>query len=189
MLNLQKILAVTPKAIKLRARDECYSKAFVPKAVQEIAATRSGSYLVDDPSGKYREFRRRVRCTDGIRRTVARFYGPINLNTRVWVSCSCPFFLYHCEVALTKHGSSSIIYSNGQLPKHTNPRMIPLVCKHVIHAVALAMKGRLPGKKIAALAKNAPARVPHTQTKRAVWHGDQTASEREPTYSVDKESR
>lgn len=53
----------------------------------------------------------------------------------IWVSCNCPYFLYNCEAALTKYGSSSIKYSNGAKPSTTNPRMIPFGCKHVYRAI------------------------------------------------------
>lgn len=52
-----------------------------------------------------------------------------------WVSCSCPYFLFHCEVALSNKDSSSIINSNGAQPGVTNPLALPVVCKHIISAI------------------------------------------------------
>lgn len=53
------------------------------------------------------------------------------LNSPVWVRCTCPWFLYTCEYALAKNGSSWIHYSNGKPADQTNPGNIPFVCKHV----------------------------------------------------------
>jgi len=52
-------------------------------------------------------------------------------NNPVWVSCSCNYFRYVCEWALTRYGSSDIIYSNGQPARFTNPRGIGTLCKHI----------------------------------------------------------
>jgi len=60
---------------------------------------------------------------------------PFTVESLAWVSCSCEYFLYHCEVADTREDASSVKYSNGAKPKVTNPRMIPHICKHLIAAV------------------------------------------------------
>jgi len=52
-------------------------------------------------------------------------------NAKVWASCDCPYFLYHCEVADTKKGSSDVIFSNGKSPRITNKNMVPHLCKHI----------------------------------------------------------
>lgn len=49
----------------------------------------------------------------------------------VWVTCSCEYFRYHCEVALERRKSSDIIESNGRLPRITNKRMVSHLCKHL----------------------------------------------------------
>lgn len=56
-------------------------------------------------------------------------------TSKIWASCSCPYYLYHVEVALTKRGSADINYSNGQLPKITNPRLVSHACKHIVAAL------------------------------------------------------
>lgn len=56
---------------------------------------------------------------------------PLYKQKHVMVSCECGFFLYYCEYALTHWGSSSIKYSNGEAPVHTNPGLLPLMCKHL----------------------------------------------------------
>jgi hypothetical protein len=118
---------------------QCFGKAIVPKKRQGTA-TDTGGYLVEDASGKYREFKYQVKCTDGWRKVATRFYGPINNKTKVWCWCSCPYFKYHCEVALAHRGSSAVVQSNGQRPRFTNPEMKPRVCKHVYLLFALAFR-------------------------------------------------
>lgn len=59
------------------------------------------------------------------------FFHGKGLTSKVWASCSCPYFLFHCEVALQKSGSSDINFSNGKLPKITNPRLVRHCCKHI----------------------------------------------------------
>lgn len=49
-------------------------------------------------------------------------------QSRVMVNCTCDFFWSYCEVALYRVGSAQIINSNGEAPKITNPRMIPMCC-------------------------------------------------------------
>ena len=72
----------------------------------------------------------------------------------LWCSCSCEYFLFHCEFALTQHGASSIINSNGEPPVVTNPRMIPKVCKHV----AAVLEGGITDRLVAS-AKKARAKA------------------------------
>lgn len=59
------------------------------------------------------------------------FFHGKGLSSKVWASCSCPYFLFHCEVALQKTGSTDINFSNGKMPKITNPRLVKHACKHV----------------------------------------------------------
>lgn len=102
--------------------------------------TKVGGYLVEDSTGKYTEFKYRIKCTDGWRKVAARFYGPLSVKTLTWCWCSCPYFKYHCEVALASKGSSAVVQSNGQRPRFTNPKMLPKVCKHVYLLFTLAAK-------------------------------------------------
>jgi hypothetical protein len=60
---------------------------------------------------------------------------PFTIDSDAWVSCSCKYFLFHCEYADTKKQSSSIKYSNGQAPVKTNPGQIGHICKHLIAAI------------------------------------------------------
>lgn len=145
MIPLSRILSATPNKIKRRARDQCYGKAYRPprNKLARSTLTKSGGYMVEDETGRYREFRYRMRCTDGKRKVAVRFYGSLRGTTRVWCWCSCPYFKYHCEVALASKGSSSVIQSNGQRPRFTNPRLEPRVCKHVYLLFALAMRRKV----------------------------------------------
>lgn len=55
-----------------------------------------------------------------------------DLTTNCYVSCSCPYFTYFCEYAVTKAGSSTIEYSNGKRPVVRNKNMVPILCKHLV---------------------------------------------------------
>lgn len=61
-------------------------------------------------------------------------------NNPAWVQCSCPFFLFNCEYALARVGSSEIKFSNGKAPLITNQRMVPYFCKHLYKAAPLVLK-------------------------------------------------
>lgn len=65
------------------------------------------------------------------RRVEIRRYGK-GEKARVWVSCDCEWFLFHCEKALELKDSSDIIHSNGAMPEITNSRTIPAACKHIL---------------------------------------------------------
>lgn len=62
--------------------------------------------------------------------------GPQN---PVWVSCSCNYFRFVCEWALSRYGSADIIYSNGRPARFTNPRGIGTLCKHLYAVLPLAI--------------------------------------------------
>ena len=175
MLPLSQLIAATPDKTKRRARDQCYGQSYAPPRRQSAlrSLTKGGGYIVEDETGKYREFRYRTKCTDGWRKVAVRFYGPLNVNTRVWCWCSCPYFKYHCEVALARKGSSSVVQSNGQRPRFTNPRLEPRVCKHVYLLFALAMRKRQPGEKLMGSKNQPKGRSQKRQTEREVWAGDQ----------------
>lgn len=183
MLTLSTILSATPRKIKERARRQCFGKSYAPPRRKEAlrSLTKSGGYLVTDQTGKYREFKYRVKCTDGWRKVACRFYGRLNQNTRVWVWCSCPYFKYHCEVALASKGSSSVVQSNGQRPRFTNPRLSPYVCKHAYLLFALAMRKRKPGDKEMSSKNQPPGKRQKRQTVRALWYGDRQLGAKERT--------
>lgn len=81
--------------------------------------------------------------------TIARYvsmilYGDIP-SGKAWVSCTCEYFLYHCEMADKYKGSSSKIHSNGARPKITNPNNVAHVCKHCVAAL-IAVGNKKPPK-------------------------------------------
>jgi hypothetical protein len=53
-------------------------------------------------------------------------------DPKCWIHCSCGYFKFFCETALAIRGNSSIINSNGALPKLTNPTAKPSACKHCL---------------------------------------------------------
>jgi hypothetical protein len=65
---------------------------------------------------------------------------PVSVQKHVLVSCSCPFFCYHSEVALHHWGSALIKYSNGEHPEVTNPGLHPLLCKHLYKLAATVVQ-------------------------------------------------
>jgi hypothetical protein len=69
------------------------------------------------------------------RNVTMKIYGRGDKNSKIWASCDCEWFLYYCEVALTKRGSSEVIYSNGKDPKITNPRKLSVACKHILSCI------------------------------------------------------
>ena len=174
MITLKSILAATPNSIKDRSRRQCFGKSYAPPRRKSAlkSLTKSGGYLVEDETGKYREFRYRVKCTDGWHKVAARFYGSLNTNTKVWVWCSCKYFLYNCEVALAHKGSSSVIQSNGQRPRFTNPKLEPRVCKHAFLLFALAMRKRKPADAARDSVNPPTGKRVGRQTVRAIWSGD-----------------
>jgi len=122
VLTLGQLKGNTPNPVRRRAAGQC-SGAVTTKA-HKLSGPRS------DP---YREIKFGVRCTDGIRRVTVRFYagGKISARSPVWVSCSCPYWLFYCEVAVASAGSSNVIYSNGKAPIVRNPGNVPYLCKHI----------------------------------------------------------
>lgn len=126
MLTLSQLAKNTPRPVKGRAKI-C--------AHQLVKEHQTKGQL------KYLEHQYKVQCTDGPWKTTIRFYPgenevwpSANQASTVWVSCSCPYWLFYCEVATARTGSSSVIYSNGDLPIVRNPTMVPYLCKHLVTA-------------------------------------------------------
>lgn len=57
---------------------------------------------------------------------------PVNRHRKVLVQCGCENFVYVFEYANASVGASRLIYSNGEPPNFTNPRLAPGMCKHLI---------------------------------------------------------
>lgn len=93
----------------------------------------------EDSKGIFQKATFEVVATNGPRRVTIKAYGDPRKNIfqrSTWVHCSCPWFLFYCEYALAKRGSSDIINSNGKPPNITNPKQWPYICKHVIAITA-----------------------------------------------------
>jgi hypothetical protein len=81
-------------------------------------------------------YRIRARCVgDTIPRSVElHAYGKTK-NAKVWMTCDCEDFMYRAEVALNRRGNTEIIYSNGAMPRVTNPNAVPYTCKHILACI------------------------------------------------------
>lgn len=110
-----------------------------------------------------------VQCLDGIRTVTLRWVGDKKPGPRgeqdlgephkrnkIWVSCTCPFFLFYNEYALAMVDSSDIQYSNGEPPVIRNPKMTPYVCKHGYMAITESIKTKNKFDKLREKYKKAP---------------------------------
>lgn len=123
MINLNQAIKYTPARIKK-------GTVLTVKSIKLVEA-RNG----EDTKGPFQKATFEVVATNGPRRVTIKAYGDPRKNIfqrSTWVTCSCPWFLFFCEYALAKRGSSDIINSNGKPPIITNPRQWPYICKHVI---------------------------------------------------------
>jgi hypothetical protein len=115
MLSLAALMQKTPNPVRRRAAGQCRLDKIQKRTLQ-----RSVGNVVEQHWG--------VSCTDGVRVITLRFHGPVAKNTPVWVSCTCPAWLFFCEVAVAGSGSTSVLYSNGAPPDIRNPNKIPYLC-------------------------------------------------------------
>jgi len=65
---------------------------------------------------------------------------PINRHQKVLVQCSCENFVYVWEYANATVGASRLIYSNGEPPNFTNPKLAVGLCKHLIALAKIIME-------------------------------------------------
>lgn len=68
------------------------------------------------------------------------YKGKLSDCPEIKVTCSCERFMYYYETALHKVGAADLIHSNGKKPEHTNPTMIPGLCKHLTKALLFIKK-------------------------------------------------
>lgn len=123
MINLNAVLKYTPSRIK---------KGTI-QTVKSIKLIEAGNG--QDAKGPFQRATFEVVATNGPRRVTVKSYGDPSKNIfqrSTWMHCSCPWFLFFCEYALARRGSSDIINSNGKPPDITNPKQWPYACKHVI---------------------------------------------------------
>lgn len=126
MLSLYQLMTQTPNAVRARAASQCSGTLTVKdQSFADRLRGRKGT--------QFRELRWGVSCSTGIRQCVVRFYsgGKVEKSSIVWVTCSCPYWCYYCEVAVSATGSSAVMISDGSAPKIRNPAMRPYLCKHL----------------------------------------------------------
>lgn len=122
MLTLRQLMSKTPTEVRIRAQ----ACGHTLESEQDFKPQRAKG------KNPYLEQVYTAHCLDGPRQVTIRFQaGVSDKNSLVWVSCSCPFWLFTCEYSVSQVGSSSIIYCNGQPPYVRNPRYIPYLCKHL----------------------------------------------------------
>lgn len=127
MISLNTALRSTPPRIKK-------GTVLTVKSIKLIEAGNG-----EDAKGPFQKAVFEVVATNGPRRVIVKAYGDPKKNIferSSWVSCSCPWFLFFCEYALAKRGSSDILNSNGKPPNITNPKQFPYVCKHIVAILA-----------------------------------------------------
>jgi hypothetical protein len=96
----------------------------------------------DDFGNRRKNVAALVRATDGDRFCTIMFYDPTKTKlaeSRVWLSCSCGYFIYNVETVNALHKSSDVLNSNGDMPVVRNPRMIPHLCKHLVALAKFAI--------------------------------------------------
>lgn len=120
-----------------------YTRVHTPNVMRK---TRSVSVRItsvredeDEQKDKYKLVKATCVGDTSPRYVVLQLYGD-GLKSHCWATCTCEWWLYHCEVAVDRKGSSSVIHSNGAPPKITNPKMVPSLCKHIAAAL---LKGGL----------------------------------------------
>lgn len=60
-------------------------------------------------------------------------------DSQIWCHCSCPYFTYYLEVVLKLHGSSEVYNAIKRVPKVTNPKLRPYLCKHLFSTLLYMM--------------------------------------------------
>jgi len=110
-------------------------KPLVLKKARDVSVKFSKpKSIIDSDGDKYTLVKAICRGETIPRNVEFHLYGS-GKTAQVWCSCDCEFWLYHCEVAMQKKGSSDILHSNGAKPRVTNPKMIPSLCKHCCAAL------------------------------------------------------
>ena len=116
-LTVKQLLSVTPEYVKYNGGYVSVTKA--KKVTTKGKTTFSCKTRTNVLGEKPREHVQTIEILDG---------KPLVEGGHIKLTCDCDFHKYTCEVALARHGASSIIHSNGEFPYQTNPRGVPLVC-------------------------------------------------------------
>ena len=144
MLTLTQLVSLT--AAYGTKTDPNYGHKIVERAGSCVTYIVRSIYDLDRDKKPYRKVLAKSRDmntkSDPTKIMTFRFYGMHRaiMDDQCWVSCSCEFFTYNLEVALTTQGSSSVINSNGNMPIKRNPNTKPALCKHLLAAVKRIQK-------------------------------------------------
>lgn len=137
--------------------------ALTPKSVQQRSTDAKVSILLDQMTkptarSKCRAIHLRVKLNNTesshmYHSSQIRIYGRLGNpsqyilrpDSRLWVHCRCPYFLYYCEQALTRIKASSLYDCRPELRvtdprRQRNPNLVPYLCKHLYAAVLALMK-------------------------------------------------
>ena len=139
MLTVKQMLKITPKNIHTNAeyvRIQRVIRGWNKKTTNPALRFQT-VYSTHDHTGKKKNYAPEIHQSyvEGLMGTDT----PIGLKY-VRVSCTCPYFKFYCEAALHKYAAADIIYSNGERPIITNPRMLPMVCKHLVKVLERIVK-------------------------------------------------
>jgi hypothetical protein len=139
MIFLSQLARVTPKAVQRRTVYFTKIKAYIDKDEHGEFKYVTAIARSQGKSNKYHVHFRIYTHVPGS--------GKVKPNHPTWVHCSCPYFRYYVEVALSARGSSAVLSSNGQFPKIRNPRMKPYLCKHLFQAIPVALQAKAVKRK------------------------------------------
>jgi len=153
--TLKELLAATPDEIYDRARTQCHPL----RAQYEIGSKDGWQRSRAKFPTYYNEQRVYTKCTDGKRYSYIRFFGAPDITTPVWIWCSCPYFKYYLEVALSYKGGTDVKTTSGpgdesggkgkthprkpvrnKPPNVRNPSQLLYLCKHLIVAAEIGIK-------------------------------------------------
>lgn len=130
MLSLSALINFTPIPMRKRSNDVKFKK--------------TKSIIDKDENGVYKLVTYRAIATTIPRVITFKVYQLRNkrftASSSTWVHCSCENYLYQWEVANTARGSSSIMNSNGAMPRIRNPRMRAGLCKHAYRCAQTVLR-------------------------------------------------
>ncbi len=140
MIYLSQLVRFTPRKIIDTAR--------------RVRITKVKAFIDKDEKGEFKYITANAKGNTNLRQVQIKLYGKMRgdgvmkIQNKCWVTCSCPYWRYHCEVAAAARGSSNVLISNGQFPKIRNPRMKPYLCKHLLALSAVAGKVKAKRRKV-----------------------------------------
>lgn len=142
-------LALTPKAVQQRSTD---GKIVILLDQMEKPTARSKCRSIylrvklgnDESSHLYHSCQIRLYGRPGALGRNPKQYL-MHPESRLWVHCRCPYFLYYCEQALTRIKASTIYDCRPELRvkdprRQRNPNLVPYFCKHLYAGVLAIMR-------------------------------------------------